>query len=81
MSRDEISDHCLCDKCSGDDCEGLKEMQERAIRKQERELVLDELIDELPNVERSFGGEQIDTYIETHELKELVQSLRQQEEA
>jgi hypothetical protein len=47
--------------------------------KQERERVLDELIDELPNVERSFGGEQIDTYIETHELKELVQSLRQQE--
>jgi hypothetical protein len=43
-----------------------------------REEVLDELIDELPNVERSYGGEQIDTYIETHELKELIESLRAQ---
>jgi hypothetical protein len=46
-----------------------------------REQVLDELIDELPNVERSYGGEQIDTYIETHELKELIESLRTQQEA
>jgi len=45
MSRDEISDHCLCDKCSGDDCEGLKEMQERAIRKQERERVLNVIVE------------------------------------
>jgi hypothetical protein len=45
-----------------------------------REEVLDELIDELPNIERSYGGEQIDTYIETHELKEIIESLRSKEE-
>ena len=55
MSRDEISDHCLCDKCSGDDCEGLKEMQERAIRKQERERVL-KLVDGLVTSEEIHVG-------------------------
>jgi hypothetical protein len=49
----------------------------RAATLAENKRVLDELIDELPNVERSYGGEQIDTYIETHDLKELVDTLRQ----
>ena len=64
--------HKDCDNCH-------VYLQKKEAAKAAREQVLDELIDELPNVERSFGGEQIDTYIETHELKELVESLRQPE--
>ena len=88
MSRDEISDHCLCDKCSGDDCEGLKEMQERAIRKQERERVLDNVI---ADVERMIDAEQergTDGHYSTDSITKLgmlayvsehFKSLRQQE--
>jgi len=68
-----------CDGCNSQPvfiCKNAVKLRVKA----EREQVLDELIDELPNVERSFGGEQIDTYIETHELKELVESLRHQQE-
>jgi len=40
MTRNELSEHCLCDTCTGQDCEGLPEMNEQAIRRK----VIDEII-------------------------------------
>jgi hypothetical protein len=51
-------------------------VHEATIAAKVRGEVLDELLDELPNIERSYLGEQIDTQIETRDLKQLIKSLR-----
>jgi hypothetical protein len=43
MMNRELSSHCLCDKCSGDDCQEVEPIDPDKIRKDEREKVLDKL--------------------------------------
>jgi hypothetical protein len=45
--RYELSSHCLCDKCSGDDCGEVAEFDPEAIRKDEQRKILDRLDKEI----------------------------------
>ena len=46
--RSELSSHCLCDKCSGDDCAEVAEFSDPTILcKTERDRVLDRLDKEI----------------------------------
>lgn len=84
MRDDEISEHCLCDKCSGNDCEGLKDIEgEKLISVIDEKIanarvaaanaVLDELAQMYANVPEQFLN---GTYRLHLEWKAKIESLR-----
>jgi hypothetical protein len=81
MRYDEPSEHCLCDKCSGNDCEGLKEIQDQRIQNEKRDennRVLDAIIEVFAT--RYCTSQDIEhgdiPRIALDELAEVIESLR-----